>query len=173
MQVFYHLFLLIFLFGFFTLYILISNIFIFLQCRFEWKHRGSTHIHGFIWLADAPNMDTLDWEDIVVVEAAIFLFNTYVTTWNPRDTHLSTSGLHHSTTNDPCSLQSRSIFSSNYSVDYEELVNFVQRHTKCSESTCLRKKGTSVKCRYGFHMSCKLFIHYSLMQMDVKHTILQ
>ena len=36
---------------------------------YEWKHRGSTHIHGFIWLADAPNMDTLDWEDIVVVEA--------------------------------------------------------------------------------------------------------
>ena len=57
---------------------------------------------------------------------------------------------HHSTTNDPCSLASPSIFASNYSVDYEEHVNFVQRHTKCSESTCLRKKGTSVQCLYDF-----------------------
>ena len=39
---------------------------------YEWKHRGSTHIDGFIWLADAPNMDTLDWEDIVAIEATIF-----------------------------------------------------------------------------------------------------
>ena len=77
-------------------------------------------------------------------------FDTYVTAWNPRDFHLSTSGLHHSTTNDPCSLASPSIFASNYSVDYEELVNCVQRHTRCSESTCLRKKGTSLQCRYGF-----------------------
>ena len=77
-------------------------------------------------------------------------FDTYVTAWNPHATHLLTSRLHHSTTNDPCSLASPSIFASNYSVDYEELVNFVQRHTRCSESTCLRKKGTSVQCRYGF-----------------------
>ena len=42
----------------------------FFPCRYEWKHRGSTHIHGFIWLENAPNMDTLDWEDDVAVEAA-------------------------------------------------------------------------------------------------------
>ena len=41
-------------------------------------------------------------------------------------------------------------YASKYSADYEELVNFVQRHTKCLESTFLRKKGTSVQCRYGF-----------------------
>ena len=76
MQLFYHLLVLIFLFIFFTLYILISNIFSFLQCGFEWKHRGLTHIQGFIWLADAPNMDTLDWEDIVAVEAATISFDT-------------------------------------------------------------------------------------------------
>ena len=66
------------------------------------------------------------------------------------ESHHSTSESHHSTTNDPCSLASPSIFASNYSADYEELVNFVQRHTKCSESTCLRKKGTSLQCHYGF-----------------------
>ena len=111
---------------------LISNIFIFLQCRYEWKHRRSTHIHDFIWLADAPNMDTLDWEDVVAVEVAKHFNDTYVTAWNPRNAHLSTFGLHHSTTNDPCILASPSIFASNYSIDYEELVNFVHRNTKCS-----------------------------------------
>ena len=76
-------------------------------------------------------METLDLEDIVVVEAANF-FLTHVTAWNPCDTHLSTSRLHHSIENDPYSLPSPSVFSSNYPVDYEELVNFVQRHTRCS-----------------------------------------
>ena len=95
-------------------------------------------------------MDTLEWEDVLAVEAAKILFDTYVTAWNPRNFHLSTSGLHHSTKNDPCSLASPSIFASNYSVDYEELVNCVQRNTRCSESTCLCKKGTFVQCRYGF-----------------------
>ena len=47
----------------------ISNLCFFLPSRYEWKHRGSTHIHGFIWLENAPNMDMLDWEDIVAVEA--------------------------------------------------------------------------------------------------------
>ena len=64
--------------------------------------------------------------------------------------HLSTSGLHHSTETNPCTLASPSIFASKYSVDYEELVNFVQRHTRCSKSTFLRKKGTSFQCCYGF-----------------------
>ena len=86
---------------------------------------GLTHNHGFIWFANAPNMDTLDWEDDVVVEAAKIFFDTYVTAWNPHNSQLSTSGSHHSTTNDPCSLASPSIFASNYSADYEELVNFV------------------------------------------------
>ena len=85
-------------------------------------------------------MDTLEWEDVLAVEAAKHFFDTYVIAWNPRKRHFSTFGLHHSTTNDPCSLASPSIFASNYSVDYEELVNFVQRHTRCLESTCLRKK---------------------------------
>ena len=95
-------------------------------------------------------MDTLDWEDDLAVEVAIFFFGTYVTAWNPHNSQLSTSESYHSTTNDPCSLASPSIFASNYSADYEELVNFVQRHTRCSESTCLRKKGTSVQCCHGF-----------------------
>ena len=104
----------------------------------------ATHIHYFFWLVDAPNMNTLDWEDVLVAEVEKHFFDKYVTAWNPRNDQLSTFGSHHSTTNDPCSLASK------YSVDYEELVNFFQRHTRCSESTCLRKKGTPVQGHYGF-----------------------
>lgn len=31
-------------------------------CRYEWQHR-STHVHGFIWLYGAPNMDTINWNN--------------------------------------------------------------------------------------------------------------
>ena len=95
-------------------------------------------------------MDTLEWEDVLAIEAAKNLFDTYVTAWNPRNAHLSTFGLQHSTTNDPGSLASPSIFASNYSVDYEEPVNCVQRHTRCSESIGLHKKGKFVQFQYGF-----------------------
>ena len=100
-------------------------------------------------------------------------FDTYVTAWNPHDTHLSTSGLHHSTETDPCSLASPSIFASNYSVDYEELVNCVQRHTRCLESTFLHKKGHMFNVTMVFPMTYKIRLLCSLMQMDVKPTILQ
>lgn len=29
--------------------------------RYEWQHRGSPHVHGFIWLEGAPNIDNLNW----------------------------------------------------------------------------------------------------------------
>jgi hypothetical protein len=32
-------------------------------CRYEWKHRGSKHVHGFIWLNGAPNMEAIDWNN--------------------------------------------------------------------------------------------------------------
>ena len=48
----------------------------FLFYRYEWKHRGSTHIHGFLWLDGAPNMETLDWKDEDQVnKAKVYLIN--------------------------------------------------------------------------------------------------
>ncbi|XP_059076830.1 uncharacterized protein LOC131876070 [Cryptomeria japonica] len=31
--------------------------------RYEWQHRGSAHIHGFLWLPNAPAMDNIDWSN--------------------------------------------------------------------------------------------------------------
>lgn len=28
--------------------------------RYEWQERGSGHVHGFLWLKDAPNVDEID-----------------------------------------------------------------------------------------------------------------
>ena len=67
-QVFYYFFHLILLFVFFTLYNSFLIFFVCIPCRYELQHRGSTHIHGFIWLEDAPNMDTLYQEDVVAIE---------------------------------------------------------------------------------------------------------
>jgi ATP-dependent DNA helicase PIF1 len=50
---------------------------------------------------------------------------------------------------DPCLLNSEQILSSNAQDDYEHLLNRVQRHTKCSVDSCLRKKGSILKCRYN------------------------
>jgi len=52
--------------------------------RYEWQHRGSAHIHGFLWLEDAPNMDTLDWNNVDELIAAKTYFDKYVTAQNPR-----------------------------------------------------------------------------------------
>ena len=132
----------------------------FLQCRYGWQHRELTHIHGFIWLADAPNMDILYWEDIIAVEVANFFLDTYVTAWNPCDTQFSTYGLHHYTTNDPCNLASPSIFASNYSADYEELVNFVQSTPNVQSQLSFARKEHLFNVAMVFHMSCKLLLHY-------------
>jgi hypothetical protein len=29
--------------------------------RYEWQERGSGHVHGFLWLKDAPDTDDIDW----------------------------------------------------------------------------------------------------------------
>ncbi|KAF7293451.1 ATP-dependent DNA helicase [Mycena indigotica] len=29
--------------------------------RYEWQERGSGHVHGFVWLKDAPNPDDINW----------------------------------------------------------------------------------------------------------------
>jgi len=51
--------------------------------RFEWQHRGSGHIHGFLWLVDAPAIDDLDWDDPIAVNNARNYYDNFITAWNP------------------------------------------------------------------------------------------
>ena len=39
--------------------------------RYEWQFRGSSHVHAFFWLEDAPAVESLDLEDPESVTAFI------------------------------------------------------------------------------------------------------
>ena len=99
-------------------------------CRYEWKHHGSAHIHVFLWLADALNMEILHWEDPDQIYAAKSFFDNYVTRWNSREHHDTHMAMHQSIEDDPCLLDTKEIFATNPLEDYEKLLNNVQRHTK-------------------------------------------
>ena len=120
----------------------------FLFYRYEWKPHGSAHIHGLLWLDGALNIETLDWKDEDQVNKEISFFDKYVTTWNPRENHGTNIHMYQSIEDDPCFLDTKAILSSNPLQDYEQLLNRFQRHTKCSENSCLRKKGNKLECRY-------------------------
>ena len=66
---------------------------------------------------------------------------------------------------DPCLLDSTQIFSSNSSEDYEHLVNHVQRHTKCTLHSCLRKKGSILAYHYNAPWEVR---NESLLSIDDK-----
>ena len=57
--------------------------------------------------------------------------------------------VHRTLNDDPCLLNTEQILSSNAQDDYEHLLNHVQRHKNCSVDSCLRKKGSILKCRYN------------------------
>ena len=42
------------------------------------------HIHGFILLENAPDMDTLDRDNAIEMEKEKDYFNEYITIWNPQ-----------------------------------------------------------------------------------------
>ena len=95
-------------------------------------------------------MYSLDWNDPLAVDTTKTYFDSFLTTWIPHPTHLHFSAFHRASHQDPCTLAASSIREGNQNDDYETLVNSVQRHTKCNEFSCLRKKGTTLVCRYRF-----------------------
>ncbi|XP_059076868.1 uncharacterized protein LOC131031330 [Cryptomeria japonica] len=53
--------------------------------RYEWQHRGSPHVHGFIWMNGAPNMDNIDWSNEEQRKHVEKYFHSIVHAWNPRE----------------------------------------------------------------------------------------
>jgi hypothetical protein len=112
--------------------------------RYEWQHRGSSHIHGFLWLEDAPDVDKLDLknkpEDVA----------TFVNYWDPiisavnPDQHCPPAVVHPSAQKfDDLQDTKREL---------AQLLNRFQRHTKHAPGYCLRKdKRTGAQvCRFHF-----------------------
>ncbi|XP_057835128.1 uncharacterized protein LOC131045552 [Cryptomeria japonica] len=116
--------------------------------RYEWQHRGSGHIHGFLWLPGAPNMETINWTDDNEVQMEKTFFDQYVSAWNPHIAADRMNTMHYTAMDDPCLADTKKIFTMDATLDYEALLNTLQRHTKCTEHTCLKKKGPTFECRY-------------------------
>lgn len=108
---------------------------------YEWKHRGTTHVHGFLWLENAPDMDKIEWENKTKVEQARKFFDRYVSAWNPRPASHRNNPVYHPQHDDPCLLNTTQILAIDPSHDYEEIINCFQRHRKWREGTCLHKNG--------------------------------
>ena len=95
-------------------------------------------------------METLDWKESNQINDEKKIFNSYVTAWNQRENQDTQIHMHQHIEDDPFFLDTKDILSSNPLHGYEKLLNRVQRHRKCTENSCLRKKGTTLECRYKF-----------------------
>lgn len=111
--------------------------------RYEWQHRGSSHVHGFIWMEDAPSVEDLNPEDAESVRSFVTFWDPIVSTWNPgitvpkADPHPSNRAWN--TLEDTLK-------------ELAEMLNRFQRHTECRAGYCLRKDKHTGKeyCRFKF-----------------------
>jgi hypothetical protein len=109
--------------------------------RFEWQHRGSSHVHGIAKRKDAP---IIDWDEMKndekVMTDVVQYLDSLVTTVNPG-LGASVPERH------PCQKRTDELC---YNLqDYVELINKLQHHTKCSSSYCLRTdRAGNQSCRF-------------------------
>jgi len=99
-------------------------------------------------LKDAPDITKLDWNNIQTVQNAINYFDRYESGWNHQPNSQQEQTSSSTTVHYPCLLYTQNILQSKPFVDYNELVNYVEHHTKCTLQTCLRKVGHDVECCY-------------------------
>ncbi|KZT34517.1 hypothetical protein SISSUDRAFT_1065241 [Sistotremastrum suecicum HHB10207 ss-3] len=111
--------------------------------RYEWQHRGSSHIHGFFWFKDAPNVDELDMKKEEDIQTFVTYWNQHISAWNP-DSNLPPAPYH----------PSARLFDTLQDTNTEltELLNRFQRHTRCTAGYCERKNKETGEtfCRFGF-----------------------
>ena len=145
--------------------------------RFEYQARGSIHCHGVAKLKNDPGLCELSEKALKGYLAEMSLHNSepadtaelnqkildgkkasqlvcqYVdwllSTYNPDPPDNGTwikPSIH------PCQRRHKDILIEESHDDYIDLLNTVQRHTRCSTSYCLRRKQseTELKCRFKF-----------------------
>ena len=112
--------------------------------RFEWQHRGSGHIHGLLWIKDAPKMD-MSTEELRAAFAAFW--DSKITAFNPNSTRCSDG-------RNPASLPYRAV--QNTEDQFAGFLNCFQQHNNCPGPACTRKhKETQEKsCRFFYPRPC-------------------
>jgi hypothetical protein len=135
--------------------------------RYEWQERGSGHIHGFLWLKDAPNPDDINFDllkkpDVLIPDEQqekMRLFTDYwdqiITASNPfprQDYNMPLIGNH------PCSIPRENL---NTKQELADLLNWVETHTKCMPGYCLVKRKVpghqepQAMCRFDYPMQLR------------------
>ena len=111
--------------------------------RFEWQHRGSPHVHGIAWFADAPDVQHLlaaeDYSDLIGgVENITSYADNIVSIINPAismDGNNAENALMPQTKPHMCNK-----LYSDFKTDLIELIATYQCHTRCSLSYCLIRR---------------------------------
>ena len=60
------------------------------------------HIHGFLWIQNAPDMETLNWDNTEAVDSTKQFFNKYISAWNPRLSTVSNQSISQTNLEDAC-----------------------------------------------------------------------
>lgn len=117
-------------------------------------------MHGFVWLEGAPSVMNLSLRNQPELDAVIAYFDQFVsalnTTHNPTRPLINPCKLYFSDVDEHqmyASIELETQFRTSIAkhlADYTNLINTVQRHTKCTAS-CLRKK----RNRAQFYCRCK------------------
>jgi hypothetical protein len=114
--------------------------------RYEWQEKGSGHVHGFVWLKNAPKPEDIDWnlpkgqgdlpeDQHQKMEQFKTFWDRIITAVNPfpeEDPNTPLLG------QNPCNLERDSL--SNTKQELSDLLNWVQRHTKCVPGYCQVKQ---------------------------------
>lgn len=115
--------------------------------RFEWQHRGSPHIHGIMWLQDAPNVDDIDSLNDLERGAIVDYFDRLIAaTLGERFVVALESH--------PCKKRYSDLAVAEKRTDLDRLLCGVQRHSRCG-AHCIRRDRRSGRetCRYKFPMA--------------------
>ncbi|KAJ3505917.1 hypothetical protein NLJ89_g7163 [Agrocybe chaxingu] len=149
--------------------------------RYEWQERGSGHIHGFLWMKDAPKVDEINF-DLLKHPGCVIppdqeekmrqftaFWDRIISTWNPFPHHDENQPL---LGENPCS---KDRASAQYTKqELADLLNWVERHTKCMPGYCqVKRKVTGQSepqtfCRFDYPMALR---HEAGIGLDSKFRV--
>jgi hypothetical protein len=135
--------------------------------RYEWQERGSGHVHGFLWMDGGLNVDDIDWsllkgdraipeEQQQRMDAFCNYWKQLVTAINPfprEDENVPLVGAH------PCNKDRAAM--QHTREELADLLNWVERHTKCSPGYCQIKRKIpgqeepQLCCRFDYPFQCR------------------
>ena len=120
--------------------------------RFEYQHRGSPHVHGVVWLSDAPDVQNiLAVEDQSSQEDLIRYIDKIVSTTNPailRDGSNASDAPQPRVNPHICNKLYTDV--EDHQEDLNHLIATCQRHTRCSAGYCLYTKNGVQKCCFNY-----------------------